>query len=75
MNERSQGSAPSDPVPSNRAFPCPRCHEAVTEAFYGPCAGCRDQLRATLGSDPRNIATDDYVPKVNVTPNAVATKD
>jgi len=76
MSERSEAAAAiSDPVPSHRAFPCPRCRNAVTETFYGPCTGCREDLRSTLGSDPREIASSDYVPKLNVTPNAVATKE
>lgn len=27
-------------------YTCPRCGEAVTESFYGPCAACRDALRS-----------------------------
>jgi len=54
---------------------CPRCGNEVTEAFYGPCTACRAQLRASLGGEAREVATEDYVPKMNVTPNAVATKD
>ena len=56
-------------------FACPRCHAAVAEAFYGPCEACRDQLRATMGSAARDVEVADYEPKMNVTPNAVATKD
>ncbi len=65
----------TDPVPATRAFACPRCHGEVTEAWYGPCNACRTDLRLTLGGEAREIATGDYVPKMNVTPNAVATKD
>jgi hypothetical protein len=54
---------------------CPRCRATVSERLYGPCTSCRDQLRATLGGVQREIAAEDYVPKMNVTPNAVATKD
>ena len=53
---------------------CPRCGGAATERFYGPCTSCRQQLRAELGGDARQVATE-YEPKINVTPNAVALKD
>jgi len=56
-------------------FECPRCHQAVEARFYGPCDGCRVQLRSTLGGDAREVEAAEYEPKVNVTPNAVATKD
>ena len=54
---------------------CPRCGSAVDETFYGPCATCRDELRATLGADAQDVAAVEYEPKMNVTPNAVALKD
>ena len=57
------------------AFACPRCRTDVAEAFYGPCEPCRTELRATLGGDARAVEVADYEPKMNVTPNAVATKD
>ena len=60
-----------DPQP----FACPRCAAQVTETYFGPCSGCRSQLRATLGGEQRDVATSAYVPKMNVTPTAVATKD
>lgn len=57
------------------AFDCPRCASAVDEEFYGPCSACRQQLRATLGAATRHdVVAAGYEPKVNVTPNAVATK-
>lgn len=56
-------------------FVCPRCESNVEEDYYGPCASCRDQLRATLGGDQQAIAAVEYEPKMNVTPNAVALKD
>ena len=43
--------------------------------FYGPCDGCRAQLRAALGSEAREVEAVEYEPKMNVTPNAVALKD
>jgi hypothetical protein len=56
-------------------FECPRCQAAVAEEFYGPCASCRTQLRATLGTTGRVVEVAEYEPKMNVTPNAVALKD
>jgi len=43
--------------------------------FYGPCATCREELRATMGVAPRHVEVAEYEPKMNVTPNAVALKD
>jgi len=54
---------------------CPRCAAAVSERLYGPCSSCRDVLRATMGGEQSELVTADYVPKMNVTPNAVASKD
>jgi hypothetical protein len=56
-------------------FACPRCQAAVAERFYGPCSTCRDALAASLGGDARDVAVAEYEPKMNVTPNAVASKD
>lgn len=56
-------------------FDCPRCGTAVAERFWGPCEACRSQLRATYGGPAREVEAEAYVPKVNVTPNAVATRD
>ena len=54
---------------------CPRCGAAVAARFYGPCDTCRDDLRARIGTEARAVEAEAYVPKMNVTPNAVATKD
>jgi hypothetical protein len=55
---------------------CPRCGNEGEQAFYGPCASCRDELRARLGTEARDeVAVEAYEPKMNVTPNAVALKD
>lgn len=56
-------------------FTCPRCESAVTESFYGPCETCRAALRATLGGQARAVEAVPYEPRMNVTPNAVATRD
>jgi hypothetical protein len=47
----------------------------VEQRFYGPCDDCRAALRDTFGVEGRVIELAEYEPKVNVTPNAVATKD
>jgi hypothetical protein len=57
------------------AFTCPRCLLSVSEAYYGPCSSCRTTLRTTLGAEAQEVEVADYVPKMNVTPNAVASKD
>ena len=54
---------------------CPRCGEARRERFYGPCTGCREALRAEQGAEARAVEAEEYVPKMNVTPNAVALKE
>ena len=56
-------------------FTCPRCSVEVTETFYGPCTRCRYDLRAKFLSEGRVVEVAEYVPKMNVTPNAVALKD
>ncbi len=56
-------------------FSCPRCGAAVAEELYGPCAGCRDELRAAFRAEGRHVEVAEYEPKMNVTPNAVALKD
>ncbi len=56
-------------------FACPRCGLDVTARFYGPCDTCRTDLRATFAGEAREVEVADYVPKMNVTPNAVALKD
>jgi hypothetical protein len=57
-------------------FACPRCHREVEERLYGPCSTCRDELgdKVRRSSDAAVVATE-YVPKMNVTPNQVATKE
>ena len=60
---------------TNLDFDCPRCQASVQARFWGPCDDCRAQLRATQGGAARDVQTEAYEPKMNVTPNAVATKD
>lgn len=54
---------------------CPRCRRPTTARFYGPCASCRSDLRATIRGQQRDVEAGAYEPKVNVVPNQVATKD
>jgi hypothetical protein len=54
---------------------CPRCGQAAIVRFYGPCDDCRTALRDQYHSLGRVIELAEYVPKMNVTPNAVALKD
>jgi NMD protein affecting ribosome stability and mRNA decay len=54
---------------------CPRCGTEVDERFYGPCGGCRAELRARLGGEAREVEVAAYEPKMNVVPNQIATKD
>ena len=56
-------------------FECPRCGTATSARFYGPCESCREQLRATLGGEAREVEVAAYEPKMNVVPNQIATKD
>ena len=68
-------AVPPEAPEGDLAFTCPRCRQDVTEAAYGPCTGCRAELRAGQGGVARDIVQEDYVPKMNVTPHQVATKD
>jgi hypothetical protein len=56
-------------------FDCPRCGLAADARLYGPCDTCRADLRATFAGERREVEAEAYVPKMNVTPNAVALKD
>jgi hypothetical protein len=83
MSRRAERARPGDgTVPSSGVahdpdldVTCPRCAAVVAVRFYGPCPACRDELRATIGGQAHDVATADYEPKMNVTPNAVALKD
>ena len=56
-------------------FDCPRCGRATSARFYGPCPDCCAELRVTYRGEARQVEVAEYVPKMNVTPNAVALKD
>jgi hypothetical protein len=64
---------PADFDPEPQA--CLRCGAEVALPFAGPCPSCTDELRTTMCGDAREVEGAEYVPKMNVTPNAVALKD
>ncbi|MCU1344079.1 MAG: hypothetical protein JWL70_345 [Acidimicrobiia bacterium] len=64
-----------DDVSDLLEFTCPRCAGNVSARFYGPCDACRTDLRATLGTEAREVEVQAYEPKMNVVPNQVATKE
>jgi hypothetical protein len=63
------------PTQGPTGFDCPRCGATLESDYYGPCGECRRVLRATITTDAREVESAGYEPKMNVTPNAVATKD
>jgi hypothetical protein len=74
-SDAGAGLPPQPPEDELLSFTCPRCRLEVAELLYGPCASCRTTLRAVVGGEARDVEETDYVPKMNVTPNAVASKD
>lgn len=69
-------SATGSPDLDVLSFDCPRCETTVEEAYYGPCTSCRALMReAVAGRGREDLVAEEYVPKMNVTPNAVALKD
>jgi len=52
-------------------IPCLRCGELASLRFAGPCERCTIELRERFSGEAREIDSE-YVPKMNVTPNAVA---
>ena len=54
---------------------CVRCGNPALMRFRGLCDTCRDELHAKFARDGREMEVEEYVPKMNVTPNAVALKD
>ena len=56
-------------------MPCLRCGAATMLRFLGPCEKCIAELDAKYEGIARDVETAEYVPKMNVTPNAVALKD
>ena len=54
---------------------CPRCDGVLDGELYGPCPACIAELRVNQRQEARAVEAEVYEPKMNVTPNAVATKD
>jgi len=54
---------------------CPRCGTEAQQRFYGPCGSCVAELHEKFDANARDVEAAEYVPQMNVTPNAVATKD
>jgi hypothetical protein len=57
---------------------CPRCHAQVRVRFFGPCDACRQELVARYRGDGDAAGPAErssFEPKMNVTPNFIATKD
>jgi hypothetical protein len=57
------------------SMPCLRCGAEAMLRFAGPCPACTEELRATVHGEARAVTEEAFVPKMNVTPNAVALKD
>lgn len=61
-----------EPTPTT----CPRCKSSLGDAeFYGICASCSTNLRAVYSGESRDVKAAEYEPKMNVTPNAIASKE
>jgi hypothetical protein len=54
---------------------CLRCGAPARMRFRGPCESCAAELDAKYTGEARAVDAAEYVPKMNVTPNAVALKD
>lgn len=57
---------------------CPRCGGSLLltgQEFYGPCPTCITELKAKYSNLARSVDAIEYEPKMNVTPNAVASKE
>jgi hypothetical protein len=57
------------------AVTCPRCGTETRQRFYGPCASCVTELHGKFDAVARDVEAAEYIPQMNVTPNAVAVKD
>jgi hypothetical protein len=60
-----------DPVETT----CMRCGKPAMLRFAGPCPDCVTELTARFPGIARDVVAEEYTPKMNVTPNAVAVKD
>ena len=57
------------------SFDCPRCFKPIRASFYGPCEACRLELCAKHVVEVKDVKVNKFEPKMNVMPNAVATKE
>ncbi len=46
-------------------YTCPRCGEAATGRFYGPCTKCRTELRAGFTIEPKRFVAEYEPPTVS----------
>ena len=62
---------------SSETSTCPRCdNDLLDRDFYGVCETCATALRQKFDGSPRgDVTSAEYEPKMNVTPNAVASKE
>ena len=76
-SRRPRGVASVTGVNESIPTTCPRCRAALPgdAEFYGICPDCRRELRGRWSGEARDVTAAEYVPTMNVTPNAVATKD
>ncbi len=54
---------------------CMRCGKPARLRFAGPCPDCVAELTVRFPGVARAVEAEEYTPKMNVTPNAVALKD
>jgi hypothetical protein len=54
---------------------CMRCRKPAQMRFAGPCPDCVAELTVMFPGVARQVEAEEYVPKMNVTPNAVAVKE
>ncbi len=68
-----QPPAEREPAPKT----CPRCNGDLGESeFYGVCPSCATNLRAVYSGESRDdVESAEYEPKMNVVPNAIASKE
>jgi hypothetical protein len=53
---------------------CMRCRRREHMRFYGLCSDCRAELHTRFARDSREVEVEEFMPKMHVTPNAVALK-
>lgn len=73
--DRLQQLAVPGVVAADLEVSCPRCGATTVLRFYGPCEACRSELRSSQAREQHAVDAPVYEPKMNVTPNSVATKD